>query len=152
MRQYLADKGAKHVPLESVAALANGATRLRLAGMAISTLRRQQPDGPTDDDLLAAPVAVLTRRTDEVAQWYGALADGFVGATGELPPVDSSDDSFLDVVLPAVDSCGDQDRATRAERLLWSGQYLGDVNKQRGELLEPARQVRAAQSNPWWRR
>ena len=41
LRQYLADKGAKQVPLESVAALANGATRLRLAGMAISSLRRQ---------------------------------------------------------------------------------------------------------------
>ncbi|HZZ96810.1 MAG TPA: FUSC family protein [Jatrophihabitantaceae bacterium] len=152
LRQYLADKGAKNVPLESVAALANGATRLRLAGMAISSLRPDAPDGRAGDGLLAAPVAVLSRRTDEVASWYGALADGFVGSAGELPAVDSSDDSFLDVVLPAVDSCGDPGRAARAERLLWSGQYLGDVNRLRGELLEPAAQVRAAQARPWWRR
>ena len=36
LRQYLAEQGAKHVPLESVTALANGATRLRLAGAAIA--------------------------------------------------------------------------------------------------------------------
>ena len=91
---------------------------------------------------------MLTRRTDEVASWYGALADGFVGSGAELPAVDPSDDSFLDVVLPAVDSCGDPDRAARAEQLLWSGQYLGDVTKQRADLLEPAAQVRAAQGQP----
>jgi uncharacterized membrane protein YccC len=152
LRQYLADTGAKHVPLESVAALANGATRLRLAGMAIANLQREAPDGRVGADQLDAPVAVLTRRTDEVASWYTALADEFAGADGALPTVTSSDDSFLDVVLPAVNSCGDADRAARAEQLLWSGQYLGDVNKQRAELLEPAAQVREAQTRPWWRR
>ncbi len=49
-------------------------------------------------------------------------------------------------------ACGNPDRAARAERLLWSGQYLGDVNRQRAELLEPAAQVRAARARPWWRR
>jgi hypothetical protein len=120
--------------------------------MAISSLRGDSPDGRVGDERLAAPVAVLTRRADEVASWYGALADGFVGSGGELPSIDASDDSFLDVVLPAVDSCGEPERASRAEKLLWSGQYLGDVNKQRSDLLEPAAQVRAARARPWWRR
>jgi hypothetical protein len=72
-----------------------------------------------------------------------------------LPGADDDrddDESFLEVVLPEVERCGDRDRAVRAEQLLWSGQYLGDVNRQRAELLEPAEQVWAAQTRPWWRR
>lgn len=156
LRQYLAEKGAKLVPLESVAALANGATRLRLAGSAIAALRHEAPDGtvvPDGDDRLNAPVAVLNRRADSLSSWYAKLADGFVDRHGPpLPELDGDEQSFLEVVLPAIEKCGDRDRAARAERLLWSGQYLGDVNRQRAELLEPARQVRAAQTNPWWRR
>jgi uncharacterized membrane protein YccC len=153
LRQYLAEKGAKHVPLESVATLANGATRLRLAGMAISSLRNR--DGratPADDEQLAEPVAVLTRRTEEVTSWYSALADGFDSSGATVPSVVGSDDSFLDVVLPAVNGCGDADRATRAEQLLWSGQYLGDVNNLRADLVEPAAQVSAARARSWWHR
>ena len=52
------------------------------------------------------------------------------------------------MVLPAVDSCGDPDRAARAEQLLWSGQYLGDVDQLRADLVEPAAQVGAARSAP----
>lgn len=156
LRQYLAEKGAKYVPLESVAALANGATRLRLAGSAIAALRREAPDGtvvPDGDDRLNAPVAVLSRRADAIGSWYANLADGFLDRhCPPLPELDGDEQSFLEVVLPAIEKCGDRDRAARAERLLWSGQYLGDVNRQRAELLEPARQVRAAQTNPWWRR
>jgi uncharacterized membrane protein YccC len=149
LRQYLAEKGAKHVPLESVATLANGATRLRLAGMAISSLRN---GAAPDDERLAEPVAVLTRRTDEVTSWYSTLADGFDSSHPAVLPVVSSDDSFLDVVLPAVEQCGDPDRAARAEQLLWSGQYLGDVNTLRADLIEPAAQVGAARARSWWRR
>ncbi|HEU5267459.1 MAG TPA: FUSC family protein, partial [Jatrophihabitans sp.] len=36
LRQYLAERGTKQLPLESVTTLANGAVRLRLAGTAIS--------------------------------------------------------------------------------------------------------------------
>ena len=82
-----------------------------------------------------------------------ALADGLErpaavvpGADGAAPPL------LLDAVLPAVAGCGDRDRAARAEQLLWSGQYLGDVDRLRGELTEPAAQVAAARSAPWWRR
>jgi len=39
-----------------------------------------------------------------------------------------------------VDGCGDPGRAELAERLLWSGQYIGDVNRMREDLVaRPAR-------------
>ena len=160
LRQYLAEKGPKHVPLESVAAVANGATRLRLAGVAIDSLAASAPGGrvvPADDAAeLSGPVTVLNRRADRLIGWYDELAASFGNpAHPPLPELrtDGEDDqSFLEVVLPAVEGCGDDERAARAEQLLWSGQYLGDVNRQRGELLTAAEQVRAAQTRPWWRR
>jgi len=153
LRHYLAEKGSKSVSLESIAALANGATRLRLAGVAIASLPNAIPDGfvvKDGDDRLERPITVLTHRADEVTSWYAALAAGFERDVA-LPPVRASQDSFLDVVLPAFDRCGDPDLAARAEQLLWSGQYLGDVNQLRAHLVEPAGQVAAARGASWWR-
>jgi uncharacterized membrane protein YccC len=156
LRQYLAEQGAKRVPLESVTVLANGATRLRLAAAAIAQLSAAVPDGRAvvpDDDRLEQAGRVLAHRADTVVDWYSRLAAG-VGRAADLPapPVGSAGgESFVDVVLPAVDRCGDPDRAARAEQLLWSGQYLGDVDQLRPELLEPAGQVRTAGAASWWR-
>jgi hypothetical protein len=72
----------------------------------------------------------------------------------DLPAVAAADGdaSFIDVIVPAVDKCGDVARAEQAERLLWSGQYVGDINRLRADLVEPAAQVRTIQAKPWWER
>ena len=78
LRQYLAEQGTKQVPLESVAVLAGGATRVRLAGVAINQLHEQAPHGvvvPADDAELAEPATLLQRRADDVSEWYAELAD-----------------------------------------------------------------------------
>jgi uncharacterized membrane protein YccC len=151
LRQYLAEQGAKYVPLQSVATLANGASRLRLAGTAITRLREDAPQMQVAG--LDVPLAVLERRANQVTSWYAALADGFAGVGATVPPPDDVDrEPFLEVVLPAIDRCGDRDRASRAEQLLWSGQYLGDVDQLREDLLVPAEQVAAARARTWWRR
>ncbi|HEY8301091.1 MAG TPA: FUSC family protein [Jatrophihabitans sp.] len=156
LRQYLAEQGTKRVPLESVAVLAGGAARLRLAGAAINSLHANVAAGvvvPADDTRLVEPATVLQRRADVLGEWYAELADTIAGRAHGLPDVDGAQHagSFLDVVLPAVHGCGDADRVTRAEQLLWSGQYLGDVDRLRADLIEPAGQVAAAQAHPWWR-
>jgi uncharacterized membrane protein YccC len=154
LRQYLAEQGTKRVPLESVAALANGAARVRLAGTAIKRLQLDEPDGlppATVEGVLDRPAQVLAGRADDVANWYTTLAAAFARPANPLPGDGHSGgtDSFLDVVLPVVGACDDGQR-TQAERLLWSGQYLGDVDRLRTDLLEPARQVTAARRRPWW--
>jgi uncharacterized membrane protein YccC len=156
LRQYLAEQGAKRVPLESVATLATGAARLRLAGRAISRLQDAAPDGrigSAGDARLDDPAAVLVRRGEQVTDWYAALADGFARRDAPFPRVDDPGraESFLDVVLPVVEGCGDADRAARAEQLLWSGQYLGDVDQLRPHLLAPAAEVNASRARAWWK-
>ncbi|MBO3744845.1 FUSC family protein [Streptosporangiaceae bacterium NEAU-GS5] len=151
-RQYLAERGAKHVDLENVTALANGATRLRLAGTAVVKLAKT-PTAPADG--LAAPAAVLVEKTGAVTTWYralGALLHGVGGATLPAPVTPASDQSFLDVVLPSVAACRDRRHAERAEMLLWSGQYIGDVSRLRADLVEPAGQIAVTRRRPVWTR
>jgi uncharacterized membrane protein YccC len=151
LRQYLAERGAKHVPLESVTTLANGAVRLRMAGEAITRLKTDDSNGYGS---LESTVELLVEQTGHVTGWYHALSDEVGGATTPLPPVEhlAADASFLDVVLPAITSCGDPGRAAIAERLLWSGQYVGDVNRMREELVAPAAKVRQTRLRPFWQR
>jgi uncharacterized membrane protein YccC len=154
LRQYLAERGAKHLQLEAITALANGATRLRLAGSAITGLGIAYPDTAPEvaDPALDGPIAALRDRTSAITSWYADLADVLDGVRESAPPVndDSPGESFLDIVLPAVDRCGDPDRAARAERLLWSGQYVGDVRQVRPGLIAPANQVGIRRKMPWW--
>ena len=149
LRQYLAERGAKRVPLSSVTALANGATQLRLAGDAIAELTAISPNG--GPIALEAPVAVLVDQTDRVTTWYSDLADVLAGSSESVPGLERTRaTSFLDVVLPAIYGCGDPDRAEQAERLLWSGQYLGDVTRMRAELVEPAQDVHETRMRSAW--
>ena len=129
-RQYLAETGTKLVPLGSVVALTNGAARLRLAGHAVIGLgRAPDPAG------LADPAGVLHSEVDAIREWFNQLSGLFVGDQQPVPVIEPASTSFLDVVLPAVDKCGDADRAAGAERLLWAGQYVGDVDRVRAELV-----------------
>jgi uncharacterized membrane protein YccC len=154
LRQYLAEQGAKRVPLEDVTALANGASRVRLAGSAVSRLLASYPapEPLIDDAYLERPVGVLRGRSDDLTSWYVHLGDVLSGTSATVPSLNTSrsDVSFLDVVLPAVDKCGDEDRAVRAERLLWAGQYVGDVGAARSDLIRPAGLVRESRVKPWW--
>ena len=141
-RQYLAERGAKNVPLESITTLANGAARLRLAGTAVNRLHLTLP--AHTDQQLATPADLLVGQTERVASWYGSLGEVLAGRSDFAAggrAVDAGDDSFLDVILPAVNG-GDSARAEQAERLLWSGQYVGDLNRMRAELVDPAGAVR----------
>jgi uncharacterized membrane protein YccC len=149
LRQYLAERGAKNVPLESITALANGASRLRLAGDAIAQLRTLGAAEALDE-----PVDLLVRQTDQVTDWYRTLGDIMAGGHSNVPAVEVSaaKASFLDVILPAIDGCGDPTRADLAERLLWSGQYVGDVNRMRLDLVEPAGHVREIGKRAVWLR
>ncbi len=149
LRQYLAERGAKNVPLENITAVANGASRLRLAGDAISQLKTFGAA-----DLLEEPVSLLVSQTDQVTDWYRTLGDILAGGHGAVPAVEpaSANASFLDVVLPAINGCGDPTRAELAERLLWSGQYVGDVNRMRLDLVAPVMQLREVRNRASWLR
>jgi uncharacterized membrane protein YccC len=157
LRQYLAERGAKNVPLADVTALANGAARLRLAGTAVKRLHQGAADDHAAHDGLRRPGEVLGERARRISDWYAALGRSFL-EPGPLSPVDPAEaatetgESFLELVLPEVDRCPEPEAATHAEQLLWAGQYVGDVDQLRGYLVEPAGRVADVRHRPWWRR
>lgn len=150
LRQYLAEQGTKRVPLDSVSTLATGAARLRFAAAAV--LRLDGTGAQLPDPALDPVTGVLERRTEQVTQWYQRLAAALDRPSGELPPPGAApnDERLLEVVLPTIGGCGDTDRAARAERLLWTGQYVGDVDRLRDALVAPAAEVAAAGARRLW--
>ena len=152
LRQYLAERGAKNVPLADVAALVNGAARVRLAGSAIKRLHVGATDDHAVHDDLRGPGELLAGRAGHISDWYVALGRAFVDGRDGLPaPAAAGGASFLELILPEVRRCPDPDAAPHAEQLLWAGQYVGDLDQLRGYLVEPAAKVRAARARPWWR-
>ncbi|MGI8879822.1 MAG: hypothetical protein ACR2KJ_04775 [Jatrophihabitans sp.] len=87
-----------------------------------------------------------------MTDWYRALGAVLAGSGDALPLADpaGSDESFLQVLLPAVHVCGDPSQAEAAEQLLGAGQYIGDVSRLRADLVEPAAEIRAIRRTPRW--
>ena len=93
-RGYLAERGAKPVPLAEVTALVTGVVGLRLAGDAV--LQLWDGDGPDGGDRAAARRELLTG-SDTVRGWYSRFAESLVGRGGVPEPLadDAVDDERL---------------------------------------------------------
>jgi hypothetical protein len=152
LRQYLAEQGGKRVALESVSALASGAERLRFAGLSVNAMGGARPTGTRPSAELQPVADVLDRRAHQVTSWYATLADAFAAGRQALPEpaLRPNGDSFVQVVLPVLDRSGDEARAEQVERMLWTAQYVGDIDRLRTDLLGPAAQVVDARTVPWW--
>jgi hypothetical protein len=139
-RGYLAERGAKPVPLAEVTALVTGVVGLRLAGDAV--LQLWDGDGPDGGDRAAARRELLTG-SDTVRGWYGRFAESLVGRGGVPEPL--ADDAVADGRL--VDAVGhdlrDQDgHATgTAVRVIWTGDHLDAVRRLQGMLVGPAQEA-----------
>ncbi len=139
-RGYLAERGAKPVPLAEVTALVTGVVGLRLAGDAV--LQLWDGDGPDGGDRAAARRELLTG-SDTVRGWYSRFAESLVGRGGVPEPL--ADDAVADGRL--VDAVGhdlrDQDgHATgTAVRVIWTGDHLDAVRRLQGMLVGPAQEA-----------
>jgi uncharacterized membrane protein YccC len=138
-RSFLAERGAKPVPLAEVTSLVTGVASLRLAGDAVLDLWLRDGDTPTGDR--AAARRELLAASANVQAWYAGLAASLTGR-GELPaPLDrdvSADGRLIDAVRR--DLHGDDGRATAtAVRVIWTGDHLDAVRRMQAALVEPAR-------------
>lgn len=140
LRQYLAERGAKTLPLRELTAAANGATRLRLAGEAIATTRRRAGAEPAVGPALSMTLDLVGEQAAAVGRWYAAFADSHVSdgarpADRLSPPPGAG--CFIDATLAALRhdfgragaAGGDAGPAAteQARRLLWTSLYLEDL-------------------------
>jgi hypothetical protein len=143
-RTYLAERGAKRVPLAEVTALVTGVAGLRLAAESVLDLW-QRDDGSADGDRAAAR-RELVAGAELVTGWYERLAGSLAGG-GEVPqplPRELMDDAGLLDAL-ARDLSGSSRRASAtAVRMIWTGDHLDAARRLQHTLVDPARATVAA--------
>jgi Fusaric acid resistance protein-like len=148
-RTYLAERGAKHVPLAEVTALVTGVAGLRLAADAVLDLW-QRDHGAADGDRAAARQELIAG-AELVSGWYERLAGSLAGA-GEVPqplPREVIDDGrLLDALTRDLSGASRQASAT-AVRMIWTSDHLDAALRLQHTLVDPARAaVAGRQTSP----
>jgi uncharacterized membrane protein YccC len=137
-RGYLAERGAKPVPLAEVTSLVTGVAGLRLAADAVLDLWRDDTAHQGDR---AAARRELEAESERMAGWYADFASGL--ATHGLVPEPLAPDTVADArLVDAVvrDLRGPDGNATAtAVKVIWTGDHLDAARRLQPTLVEPAR-------------
>jgi hypothetical protein len=139
-RGYLAERGAKPVPLSEVTALVTGVVGVRLAADAVLQLWDGDVTGGGDR---AAARRELLSGSDTVRGWFARFAESLVGR-GVVPEALGAD-AVADGRL--VDAVGHdlRDQAGHATatavRVIWTGDHLDAVRRLQAMLVGPAQQA-----------
>ncbi len=133
-RQFLAERGAKVVPVETVANLFTGSNRIRLAAFTLSTLPAfPSVAGRPEPEPVAIAGAVLRDSFASSHRWYEEFAEMLANRRTSLDPPPAHDEILHDVLQKAFDvarSLHNRDRLRKVLQMLWAD-----------ELLEAQRQV-----------
>jgi len=138
-RTFLAERGAKRLPLADMAGLVTGVAGLRLEADAVLDLWRGD-DGQGGGDAAAARHEILGM-ADRVTGWYDALATTMITG-GELPQPLAHDKAADGRLVRAVrrDLPGDDGKASAtAVRMIWTGDHLDVVRRLQAAIISPAR-------------
>ena len=138
-RTFLAERGAKRLPLADMAGLVTGVAGLRLEADAVLDLWRGD-DGQTGGDAAAARQEILGT-ADRVTGWYNDLATTLITG-GELPQPLAHDTAEDGRLVQAVrrDLLGNDGTATAtAVRMIWTSDHLDVIRRLQAAIIPPAR-------------
>jgi uncharacterized membrane protein YccC len=143
LRGLSAEQGAKRVRRDELSRLVGGALRLRLTAHSLAGL----PE-PVNDP---SPTRLRLRAyADQLADWYGRLADEVSGHNGMSPA--SLDPAGL--LGPDLEngSMGDGTASTgQRSCTLWVADHLAHLRDDLPVLVGPAEVVGETGRQPWWR-
>jgi len=138
-RTYLAERGAKRMPLADVAGLVTGVAGLRLEADAVLDLWRSG-DARPGGDVAAAREEILALAA-RVTGWYDTLAATLITG-GELPEPLAHDRNADGRLVRAVrrDLLDNDGKATAtAIRMIWTGDHLDVARRLQAAVISPAR-------------
>jgi uncharacterized membrane protein YccC len=138
-RSYLAERGAKPVPLAEVASLVTGVAALRLTADAVLDLWQRDEHRVAGDRTAAR--AELRATNGLIRDWYGGLAASLLDGRAipdPLPQDATADARFLGAVRHDLVG-GDGNATATAVRMIWTGDHLDATRRMQPTLLEPAR-------------
>ncbi|MGW1209469.1 FUSC family protein [Streptomyces sp. NPDC002499] len=139
-RSYLAERGAKPVPLADMTTLVTGVVGLRLAADAVLGLWQRSDEQPAGSDRADARL-VLLGTADGVSGWYRTLASGLdEGAPVPTPmPPDPAAEARL-VASLRHDLRDENGRATdTAVRIIWTADHLDAARRLQPSLAAAAK-------------
>ena len=138
-RSYLAERGAKPVPLAGVTSLVTGVAALRLTADAVLDLW-QRDQHQVEGDRTAAS-AELVQSSVRVNGWYDELAASLSDRHQVPVPLardEDADDRFVEAVRH--DLLGQDGNATAtAVRMIWTSDHLDAARRMQAALVDPAR-------------
>ncbi|HEY2601092.1 MAG TPA: FUSC family protein [Thermoleophilaceae bacterium] len=138
-RGYLAERGAKPIPMAEVTNLVTGVVGLRLAGDAVLDLWGTDPS-PGDGDRSAAR-RELSAGAEEISDWYGGFAASLRDGAAVPDPLvhdEQADSRLVNAVSSDLRSADGQATATGV-RMIWTGDHLDATRRLQISLVGPAR-------------
>ncbi len=144
-REFLSERGAKHVPMAEVIALLTGVAVLRLTADAVLDLWNRDR-GSMAGDRTAARNEILASGA-QVLQWYEQTAQAIAGV-GRVGDQLDHDDAAGDHLIEAVrrDLTGDDGRGTAtAVKMIWTADHIDAIRYLQAAIVAPARAVAGAE-------
>jgi uncharacterized membrane protein YccC len=143
-RQFLAERGAKHVPLAEASSLVTGTVALRLSADAVVDLWHDV-DGARN---LANADRAVVASAEQIERWYDSLAES-LSLDGQMPPDPISGKEIGEdrwAAALAADTVPGTEMA--AVRVIWTADHLDAARRQQPKLVQAARM--AAKSRGAW--
>ena len=141
-RQFVAERGAKVVPVETIARLFWGSNRLRLAGYTLASLPVQPPDpGQPEVESVAVAEAVLRDSYESSHRWYQQFAELLTDQRQTIDPLPSHGDLLDRTMRTAFDDIRSQQRGDRLQttlQMLWADELLENQSQVQADLLASA--------------
>jgi uncharacterized membrane protein YccC len=127
-RQFLTERGAKVVPVETVAKLLTGSNRLRLGAYTLSTLPAPPNDSdPVEIESVAIAGALLRDSYANIHRWYEQFAELLEDRRPTLDPPPEHEELLHHALRAAfrdARSARRDDRLRMALQMLWADQLL----------------------------
>jgi uncharacterized membrane protein YccC len=141
-REFLAERGAKVVPVETVARLFSGSNRLRLAGYTLAALPVRPPDpGRNEIESVAVAEALLRDSYASSHHWYESFAELLAGQrddVGERPPHSEVLHHALRTAFDDVRTQRRDDRVQTTLQMLWADELLENQRQLQTDLQASA--------------
>ncbi|UQX89418.1 FUSC family protein [Jatrophihabitans telluris] len=138
-RGYLAERGAKPLPLSEVTSLVTGVAGLRLAADAVLDLWQRDEGEPDGDRAVARKQLRLA--AEQVRDWYDRLAASLLG---DGPPPDPqghdkrADARLVEAVRHDL-AAADGTASPTAVRMIWTAEHLDAARRLQHSIAGPAR-------------
>ncbi|HEY2176552.1 MAG TPA: FUSC family protein [Mycobacteriales bacterium] len=147
-REFLAERGTKHIAMADVTTLVTSVAVLRLTADAIRDLWEGDDGAPTGDRA-AARVEIVDAGA-VLVQWYQSTARALAGG-GRLPDQLGHDATADQRLIDAVrrDLNGEDGRGTAtAVKMIWTGDHIDAARRLQADVLPAARAVALMQQSP----